>query len=183
MGVWLSFAGLGLLLFVLRRLGDRRLAVATGVEAAALEGAMQGVPAIASLSHLEPRRETTEVPASPYRRNEVAVARLGDAPHQRAKAALANARWLLMSAVDEALAADSAVDRGDRRGADLHRLAQTQAEAEALQCVFEAEECLGTRIVRELDEPRCVQRFYGQAARLLVEVSEYYERAFPRRAS
>ena len=60
---------------------------------------------------------------------------------------------------------------------------QNRAECEALQCVFEAEDCLGLRIVREPGEPRRFARFYGRAARIEVIVSAFYERAFADRGS
>ncbi len=150
----------------------------------ALEGIYGGVPAIASLDHLEPRGPKEVDAHSPYRQ---AGENLGDeqiaALRRRARTALSNACWLLTSAVDEADDADRSAARGDVRSADACRMRQTQAELEALQCVFEAEDCLGSLIVRDPGQPRCFGPFYGQAERLLVKVSHFCSQAFGDRPS
>ncbi|MEM9455400.1 MAG: hypothetical protein AAGF11_14555 [Myxococcota bacterium] len=145
----------------------------------ALDGEDPGVPAVASLDHLQPRRAEVPVPESPYRRvgedpSDERRARL----RRRAHTALCSARWLLMSAVDQSLEAEARARRGDRRGADQRTMEQNRAECEALQCVFEAEDCLGIRIVRDPGEPRRFARFYGQASHLVVIVDAFCEQMF-----
>ncbi|MCA9705733.1 MAG: hypothetical protein KDK70_07790 [Myxococcales bacterium] len=177
MGVWwLLVSGLayGIGCAVARR--NARWAELAEQDPSELDGEDRGVPAIASLEHLERKAAPVMGRGSPYREggrdpSDERLARL----RRRAHSGLCTARWLLMHAAEEARVAEGLARRGDRRGADMRRMAQNRAECEALQCVFEAEDCLGIRIVRAPGEPRCFARFYGQASALEVVVSAFYE--------
>ena len=143
-----------------------------------LDGESTMRPAIASLEHLhdhepEPVEDTS---GSPYRTDEF------DDPdedrNRRARSALATARWLLISAVAEAEAADEEDALGRLQEAEVRRMTQHRAESEAVAGIFEAEDMLGSRIVRAPGEGRNVAPFYGRAAELLAKVEAFERSAF-----
>lgn len=144
----------------------------------ALDGEHRGVPTIASVAHLDRTRPAPLDELSPYRLMAADSDPAVVATRERARAALLNARWLLMAAVEERAAKKQLRQRGRTRRADEHAQAQTRFECEALQCIFEAEALLQTRIVRDPTEPARFGRFYGEAEGLLRRVAEFIDRAF-----
>lgn len=184
--LFLGLVGAAAMLFaakVAQRARERRLFASSVYEPAALEGFYEQASTVVSLERFGAVPPPKLQAGQPYRR-ELDHGELGSAHddrHARARSALRSARWLLMEAVTEANAAASCHSIVQ---ADRHTMVQNRSECEALRCIFEAEDRLGTRIVRDAGEPRCFNRFYGQAETLLATVTDYYAKAFePREES
>jgi hypothetical protein len=183
-GAFLTVLIVGVALLLWRHRANERAAERARARMIApqdLHGAYAVTPTFASLEHLEPPKEEAASVGSPYRLDDDASNGANDERRERARMALTTARWLLMSAAQDSRAARDERLIGRTEEVDARTLAQNRAESEALQCIFEAEECLGTRIVRGPVEPRSFAPYYGRAAEILAVVDAFVARAFPER--